>query len=82
MLRARTEKVEGRKAWVRGWIEELGSEEEEVEKSAEGLEAKVKGVDASEGTKGEKAPRKKLVEAEGLFVEPKNAGLIKRIYTP
>lgn len=47
VLRATTTKVEGRKAWAKGWIESL-----EV---AEGEEPQ------------------KLVEAEALFIEPKNA---------
>ena len=46
VLRAKTTKVEGRKAWVKGRIETLG-----------------------EGTE----PGKLLVEAEGLFIEPKYA---------
>ena len=46
VLKAYTTKVEGRKAWVKGWIESLGE-------------------DDSVGTK--------LVEAEALFIEPKNA---------
>jgi acyl-coenzyme A thioesterase PaaI-like protein len=46
VLKAYTEKVEGRKAWVKGWIELLG------EKDGSGT---------------------KVVEAEALFIEPKNA---------
>ncbi len=46
VLKAYTEKVEGRKAWVKGWIELLGEED---------------------GT------GVKVVEAEALFVEPRNA---------
>lgn len=56
VLRAETYKVEGRKAWVRGWIEDL--------------------VDES---KGEKPTR--YVEAEALFIEPRNAKVMKRLYT-
>jgi len=48
VLRATTEAVEGRKAWVKGWIEGL--------------------VDEGKG----EVPVK-FVEAEALFVEPKNA---------
>jgi acyl-coenzyme A thioesterase PaaI-like protein len=46
VLKAYTQKVEGRKAWVKGWIELLGDED-------------------GNGTK--------VVEAEALFIEPKNA---------
>ncbi|PNS19829.1 hypothetical protein CAC42_7796 [Sphaceloma murrayae] len=52
VLKAETTKVEGRKAWVKGWIELLG-----------------------EGTES----GKKLVEAEALFIEPKNAAMMPRI---
>ncbi|TKA25003.1 hypothetical protein B0A50_06101 [Salinomyces thailandicus] len=55
VLKAFTTKVEGRKAWVKGWIEVLGEEGE-----AEG---------------------KRLVEAEALFVEPKNAASMARVYS-
>ena len=54
VLKAETIKVEGRKAWVKGWIELLGEEE---------------------GT-GDK-----LVEAEALFIEPRNAKSMARIYS-
>ncbi|KAK3681514.1 hypothetical protein LTR37_020877 [Vermiconidia calcicola] len=47
VLKAYTTKVEGRKAWVHGWIELLGEEGE------------------GEGTK--------IVEAEALFIEPRQA---------
>ena len=53
LLRAETTRVEGRKAWVRGWIEVLGEE-------------------GGQGTK--------LVEAEALFVEPRNVKHMQRIY--
>ena len=52
VLKAYTEKVEGRKAWVKGWIELLGDED-------------------GTGTK--------VVEAEALFIEPKNAKHMARI---
>lgn len=53
VLKAETTKVEGRKAWVRGWIELLGEEDGE-------------GV--------------KLVEAEALFIEPRNVkGLARNV---
>lgn len=55
VLKAETTKVEGRKAWVKGWIELLGE-------SGEG-----------EG--------QKLVEAEALFVEPKGAKQMARVYS-
>ena len=45
VLKAQTTKIDGRKAWSKGWIELLGDED-------------------GEGTK--------LVEAEALFIEPKN----------
>lgn len=48
VLRAETVKVEGRKAWVKGWIETLVDEE-----------------------KGEVPV--KMVEAEALYIEPRNA---------
>ncbi|KAK5168046.1 uncharacterized protein LTR77_006614 [Saxophila tyrrhenica] len=51
VLKAYTQKVEGRKAWVKGWIELLGEED--------GTGAKV-------------------VEAEALFIEPKNAANMAR----
>ena len=60
-LRARTTKVEGRKAWAEGWIESLEDAEEE------GVDGVV--TNGAEGVK-EKA---KLVEASALFVEPKHA---------
>ncbi|KAK5120588.1 hypothetical protein LTR85_006244 [Meristemomyces frigidus] len=54
VLKAQTTKVEGRKAWVKGWIELLGDSD------AEGV---------------------KLVEAEALFIEPKNAKHMARVYS-
>jgi acyl-coenzyme A thioesterase PaaI-like protein len=54
VLKAETIKVEGRKAWVKGWIEVLGEED---------------------GT------GVKLVEAEALFIEPKGAKQMARIYS-
>ncbi|KAK5717885.1 hypothetical protein LTR15_008727 [Elasticomyces elasticus] len=54
VLKAQTTKVEGRKAWVKGWIELLGDDE-------------------GEGTK--------LVEAEALFIEPKGAKHMARVYS-
>lgn len=54
VLKARTTKVEGRKAWVEGWIELLGE-------------------DGGEGTK--------LVEAEALFIEPRGAKNMARVYS-
>lgn len=53
VLKAYTTKVEGRKAWVKGWIELLGDEDGE-------------GV--------------KLVEAEALFIEPKGAASMAKLY--
>lgn len=54
VLKAETTKVEGRKAWVKGWIELLGEEDGS-------------GV--------------KLVEAEALFIEPRNAKGMARVYS-
>lgn len=54
VLKAQTTKVEGRKAWVTGWIELLGEGD-------------------GEGTK--------LVTAEALFIEPKNAAGMARVYS-
>lgn len=54
VLKAYTTKVEGRKAWVKGWIELLGDDGE-----GEGL---------------------KMVEAEALYIEPKNASILSKFY--
>jgi acyl-coenzyme A thioesterase PaaI-like protein len=54
VLRAETTKVDGRKAWVKGWIELLGD-----------------GVDEGEH----------LVEAEALFIEPRGAKNMARLYS-
>ncbi|TKA39264.1 hypothetical protein B0A54_08573 [Friedmanniomyces endolithicus] len=54
VLRAQTTKVEGRKAWVKGWIEVLGE-------------------DGGEGVK--------VVEAEALFIEPRGAKSMARVYS-
>lgn len=56
VLRAQTTRVEGRKAWVKGWIELLGDD----------------GVGQGEV----------LVEAEALFIEPRSAKNMARIYSP
>lgn len=55
VLKAYTTKVEGRKAWVKGWIELMDDSEE------------------GSGTK--------LVEAEALFIEPKSAAGLAKIYS-
>lgn len=55
VLRAETTKVEGRKAWVRGWIEEMGDGE------------------------GSETPAK-IAEATALFIEPRNAKMMRRLY--
>lgn len=55
VLKAETTKVEGRKAWVKGWIELLREDGE------------------GEGTR--------LVEAEALFVEPRGAKGMARVYS-
>lgn len=54
VLKAQTTKVEGRKAWVKGWVELLGDDD-------------VEGV--------------KYVEAEALFIEPKGAKGMARVYS-
>lgn len=54
VLKAQTTKVEGRKAWSKGWIELLGEDGE------------------GDGTK--------VVEAEALFIEPRNAkNMVKNV---
>jgi uncharacterized protein (TIGR00369 family) len=60
-LRAKTVKVEGRKAWAEGWIESLEDDE---------LQGEEHGKNGVEKGKGEKV---RLVEAAALFVEPKHA---------
>lgn len=55
VLRAETTKAEGRKAWVKGWIELM----------------------TEDGSEGER-----LVEAEALFIEPRGAKNMARIYSP
>jgi acyl-coenzyme A thioesterase PaaI-like protein len=54
VLRAETIKVDGRKAWVKGWIELLGEGTEEGEH---------------------------LAEAEALFIEPRGAKNMARLYS-
>lgn len=54
VLKAETTKVDGRKAWVKGWIEQLTDDGE---------------------------PGTKLVEAEALFIEPKGAASMAKIYS-
>jgi acyl-coenzyme A thioesterase PaaI-like protein len=54
VLKAETTKVEGRKAWVKGWIEQLTEDGE---------------------------PGVKYCEAEALFIEPKGAASMARIYS-
>lgn len=60
MLRAQTVKIDGRKAWVKGWIEEL------VDGDGEGA--------------GLTGAGEKLVEAEALYIEPRNAGVMMKLY--
>ena len=63
VIRAKTTKVDGRKAWVKGWIEELGTDGwDETSKVLRGE------VNEAEGERR----KRNIVEAEGLFVEPKN----------
>lgn len=59
VLRAKTTKVEGRKAWVEGWIEELEDQTDVLDDRRE---------------------VKKVVEASALFIEPRNARYMKRLY--
>ena len=54
VLKAETTKVEGRKAWVKGWIEQLTEDGE---------------------------PGVKYCEAEALFIEPKGAASMARLYS-
>ena len=60
VLKARTQRVEGRKAWVKGRVEVLPTGE------GDAMTKEGKGEVAPYDEKGEV-----LVEAEGLFVEPK-----------
>ncbi len=60
VLKARTQRVEGRKAWVKGRVEVMPMGEEEA------MRKEGKGEVAPYDERGEV-----LVEAEGLFVEPK-----------
>ncbi|KAL9082365.1 MAG: hypothetical protein Q9159_006468 [Coniocarpon cinnabarinum] len=60
-IRAETTKVEGRKAWAKGWIEEID-------------------VEGQQATRGEDGAPVKICEAEGLFVSPKNAELLTKVY--
>ena len=69
VLRAQTIKVEGRKAWVKGWIESLPEHGKDVE--------------AAPGTDGAPpvpAAPVRFVEAEALFIEPKHAKNMARLY--
>jgi len=67
VLRAETTRVEGRKAWVRGWIEKMDGS------TMDGVgDALVEGVGKSIAGKG---TGQKLVEAEALFIEPRNASV-------
>ncbi|KAL9092290.1 MAG: hypothetical protein Q9165_004464 [Trypethelium subeluteriae] len=68
VLRATTVKVEGRKAWVEGRIETLGEVLEEDEE--------VGGVRVRKVGDGEV-----LCTAEALFIEPKTAATMPRIYS-
>ncbi|KAF2471907.1 Thioesterase/thiol ester dehydrase-isomerase [Lindgomyces ingoldianus] len=56
VLRAETTKVEGRKAWVKGWLETLVEE-------------------------GEDEKPVVLVEAEALFIEPRQAASMAKVYS-
>jgi acyl-coenzyme A thioesterase PaaI-like protein len=57
VLRAKTDKVEGRKAWSSGWIEPLEDAQDETTEQ--------------NGVEVHQKPR--LVEAHALFIEPKHA---------
>jgi hypothetical protein len=65
VLRARTVRVEGRKAWVEGWIETMPG----IEQGEEGEGRHLKG-----------AQPEVLVTASALFIEPKGAGVSCDIY--
>ena len=69
VLRAKTTRVEGRKAWAEGWLERL---HEEFEEEANG------GVRDSRFVTEE--GKRKLVEGRALFVEPKHAKVLKSLY--
>ena len=69
VLRARTTKVEGRKAWVEGWIETLGEVRDEEEEEVGAVMVRKVG-------EGEK-----LCSAEALFIEPKQAATMPRLYS-
>ena len=59
--------MEGRKAWVKGWIEKMDGS------TMDGVgDAMVEGVGKSVAGKG---IGEKLVEAEALFIEPRNASV-------
>jgi len=70
VLRARTTKVDGRKAWVVGHIETLPA----PDAGSYSEDAQWRGED-------EKMGPIKLVEADALFVEPKHAATMSRIYS-
>ncbi|ORY09097.1 HotDog domain-containing protein [Clohesyomyces aquaticus] len=74
VLRAETTRVEGRKAWVRGWLETLPGHGEWVD------ESKGEGQELVNGEK-EKAKGVVLVEAEALFIEPRQAATMARVYS-
>ena len=95
VLRARTTKVEGRKAWVEGWIEplEMTPSHEQGEHGVNGMSngevaAQVPVVNGVNGVEREiKAAvaqqawePERLVEGNALFIEPKHAAMMKSLY--
>ncbi|KAF2842545.1 Thioesterase/thiol ester dehydrase-isomerase [Patellaria atrata CBS 101060] len=75
VLRAWTTKVEGRKAWVKGRLETLS----DPDKWTEAWES---GEFAQRGGVGKDGGAVVLVEAEALFVEPKGAANMPKLYAP
>lgn len=68
VLKTRTTRTEGRKAWVEGWIEPMG---EEMNGSMDGG---VNGVHQQESP-SEWSDERALVKAEALFIEPRQAAV-------
>ncbi|MCJ1311486.1 hypothetical protein MMC25_005158 [Agyrium rufum] len=73
VLRAWTTKVEGRKAWVRGRIEEM---------PVEGVEGLINGGYGKTGNEESVEGGIVFVEAEALYVEPRQAAAMGRLLPP
>ena len=71
VLKARTEKVEGRKAWVKGRVEVLPVDDEESKSESPRPVHQQPQGDQVTSSPFDQIGRDVLVEAEGLFVEPK-----------